>query len=176
MIFDKSESLVFPRKYLRFLKKHATLGGPGPQKCVFGRNEALLRFPGPKTALWGPECDPGAPCSNPFIKQTFWGVFWRPRGGKTGFGAKMGGKGAQNENFGEKAVWAEKWRRKAKCLSDAFCLRSHMFKSQRTVQDATFKWTVFDRGRTFDGNISNMAAVVCKVVGQWGMSGETCFA
>ena len=98
MIFDMSESLVFPRKYLRFLKKHAPLGGPGPQKCVFGRNEALLRFSGPKTALWGPECDPGAPCSKPFINQTFWGVFWRPRGGKTGFGAKMGGFPPQNEN------------------------------------------------------------------------------
>ena len=104
MISDMSESLVFPRKYLRFLKKQAPLGGPGPQKCVFGRNEALFRFPGPKTALWGPKCDLGAPCSKPFKKQTFWGVFWRPRGGKTGFGAKMGGFSPRNENLGKNHV------------------------------------------------------------------------
>ena len=108
MIFDMSESLVFPRKYLRFLKKQAPLGGPGPQKCVFGRNTAPFRFLGPKTAFWGPKCDLGAPCSKPFKKQTFWGVFWRPRGGKTGFGAKMGGFSHQNENLGKMMFWSQK--------------------------------------------------------------------
>jgi len=104
MISDMSESLVFPRKYLRFLKWQAPLGGPGPQKCVFGRNEALFRFPGPKTALWGSKCDPGAPRSKWLLNTTFWGGFWRPRGGKTGFGAKMGGFSPQNENFGKNHV------------------------------------------------------------------------
>ena len=35
---------------------------------------------------------------------------------------------------------------------------------------------MFDTGRALDGTISNMAAVVCKVVRQWGMSGEIRFA
>ena len=70
MIFDMSESLVFPRKYLRFHKQHAPLGGPGPQKCVFGCNTALFRFLGPRRV----------PLAKPFINVTFWGRFWRPRG------------------------------------------------------------------------------------------------
>ena len=58
----------------------------------------------PKSALLGPKLDFGAPRAKVVINVTFWGGFWRSKGGKTGFGAKMGGKGAQNENFGEKAV------------------------------------------------------------------------
>ena len=44
MILDMSEPLVIPRKYYTFLKKQGLLGGPGSQKCVFGRNDALFRF------------------------------------------------------------------------------------------------------------------------------------
>ena len=69
MISDMSESLVFLRKYYRFLKKQGPHGGPGPQKCVFGCNTALFRFLGPQRA----------PLAKPFINVTFWGRFWRPR-------------------------------------------------------------------------------------------------
>ena len=108
MISDMSKHQVFPREYLVFFKVARPLGGPSAQKCVFGCNTAPFAILAPQNALLGPKCGPGAPRSKPYINTTFWGGFWRPKGGKTDFGAKMGKKSAQNENSGQKVVLGRK--------------------------------------------------------------------
>ena len=88
MIFDMPESLVFLRKYYKFLKMQGLLGGPGSQKCVFGRNDALFRF-------WGSK---RAPLAKPFMNVTFWARFWRPRRDFS----------PRDKNFGEIHVFEQK--------------------------------------------------------------------
>ena len=104
MFLDMSKHQVFLMKYLVFFKVSSPQGGPGRQKCVFGCNAVLFAILAPQNALLGPKWRPGAPRAKVVINVSFWGGFWRSKGAKTGFGAKMQEKGAQNENFRQKVV------------------------------------------------------------------------